>query len=76
MVRGPGPRLPPLSAVPRRMALPSDRIAEDLRGQVSGDVLHDDVTRRLYATDGSLYEITPAVVVRPRMSADVEATVR
>jgi FAD/FMN-containing dehydrogenase/Fe-S oxidoreductase len=58
------------------MALPSDRIAEDLRGQVSGDVLHDDVTRRLYSTDGSLYEITPAVVVRPRMSADVEATVR
>lgn len=56
--------------------MPNDprRIAEDLRGQVAGDVLHDELTRRLYATDGSLYEITPAVVVRPRMTADVVAT--
>ncbi|TWT95821.1 Anaerobic glycerol-3-phosphate dehydrogenase subunit C [Botrimarina colliarenosi] len=58
------------------MALAPNRIAEDLRGQVAGDVLCDEVTRRLYATDASLYEITPAVVVRPRVTADVEATVR
>lgn len=56
--------------------MPNDprRTAEDLRGQVAGDVLHDELTRRLYATDGSLYEITPAVVVRPRVTADVAAT--
>lgn len=56
------------------MALAPDRIAEDLRGQVSGDVLGDEISRRLYATDGSLYEITPSVVVRPRVTADVVAT--
>lgn len=58
------------------MALAPDRIAEDLRGQVTGDVLCDDVTRRLYASDASLYEIEPAVVVRPRVTSDVEATVQ
>lgn len=57
------------------MPLAPDRIAEDLRGQVSGDVLCDEVTRRLYAVDASLYEIAPAVVVRPRVTADVVATV-
>ncbi|MEO0529706.1 MAG: FAD-linked oxidase C-terminal domain-containing protein [Planctomycetota bacterium] len=58
------------------MALAPDRIAEDLRGLVSGDVLDDELTRRLYATDASLYEITPSVIVRPRVTADVVATVR
>ena len=58
--------------------MPNDprRIAEDLRGQVAGDVLHDDLTRRLYATDGSLYEIEPLVVLRPRVTEDVAATIR
>lgn len=58
------------------MALAPDRIAEDLRGQVAGDVLDDDLSRRLYASDGSLYEITPSVIVRPRVTADVAATLR
>ncbi|MGL4513428.1 MAG: FAD-binding and (Fe-S)-binding domain-containing protein [Lacipirellulaceae bacterium] len=55
--------------------LPS-RIAEDLRGVVAGDVLCDDLSRALYATDASLYEITPAAVVRPRVTSDVVAVVR
>ncbi|TWT48699.1 FAD-binding and (Fe-S)-binding domain-containing protein [Botrimarina hoheduenensis] len=53
-----------------------NRIAEDLRGVTSGDVLSDVATRRLYASDGSLYQIMPAAVVRPRVTADVAATVR
>ena len=52
------------------------RIEEDLRGVVSGDVICDDVGRSLYATDGSLFEVQPLVVVRPRTSEDVAATVR
>ncbi|MEQ8846267.1 FAD-linked oxidase C-terminal domain-containing protein [Botrimarina sp.] len=52
------------------------RIAEDLRGLIAGDVLSDELSRRLYATDGSLYEVQPAVVVRPRFTDDVVATVR
>lgn len=53
-----------------------ERIAEDLRGQIAGDVLSDELTRQLYATDASQYELMPSVVVRPRVTADVAATVR
>jgi FAD/FMN-containing dehydrogenase/Fe-S oxidoreductase len=52
------------------------RIEEDLRGVVSGDVICDEVGRALYATDGSLFEVQPLVVVRPRSAEDVAATVR
>ena len=52
------------------------RIAEDLRGVVAGEVLCDDASRALYATDGSLFEVWPLVVVRPRSVDDVAATVR
>ena len=52
------------------------RIEEDLRGIVSGDVICDAVGRSLYATDGSLFEVQPLAVVRPRTADDVAATVR
>ena len=52
------------------------RIAEDLRGVVAGEVLCDDASRALYATDGSLFEVWPLAVVRPRSVDDVAATVR
>jgi len=52
------------------------RIAEDLRGLVAGDVLWDDASRAPYATDASLFEIWPVVIVRPRTVDDVAATVR
>ena len=52
------------------------RIEEDLRGIVSGEVFCDEVTRSLYATDASLFERMPLGVVRPRTAADVSATVR
>ena len=58
------------------MPVSPNRIAEDLRGLVSGDVLSDDASRLLYSTDASLYEILPSVVVRPRVTADVAATLR
>jgi len=51
------------------------RIAEDLRGVVAGDVLCDDASRALYATDGSLFEVLPLAIVRPRGVEDVAATV-
>ena len=52
------------------------RIEEDLRGIVSGEVRCDAATRALYATDASLFERMPLGVVRPRTAADVSATVR
>ncbi len=58
------------------MDLERKRIEEDLRGVVSGDVICDDVGRSLYATDGSLFEVWPLAVVRPRSAEDVAATIR
>ena len=52
------------------------RIEEDLRGIVSGEVLCDDASRALYATDASLFEVWPLAIVRPRTAEDVAATVR
>jgi len=58
------------------MDLEQKRIEEDLRGVVSGEVLCDPASRAVYATDGSLVEIRPVAVVRPRTAEDVAATVR
>lgn len=46
-------------------------LARRLRPLLRGDVLDDRVTRLLYSTDGSLYRLTPAVVVCPRDAEDV-----
>ncbi|MEM8680945.1 MAG: FAD-linked oxidase C-terminal domain-containing protein, partial [Planctomycetota bacterium] len=52
------------------------RIQDDLRGLISGDVRCDLVFRRMYATDASVFEIEPLGVVRPRSTEDVVATVK
>jgi FAD/FMN-containing dehydrogenase len=52
------------------------RIQEDLRGLLQGDVLCDDVATQLYASDASIYELKPLGVVRPRTVDDVVAAVR
>ena len=52
------------------------RIEEDLRGLLQGDVRCDDVFTQLYASDASIYELRPLGVVRPRTVDDVVATVR
>ena len=44
-----------------------------LRDAVRGDLWFDDVTRGLYATDASIYQITPACVICPRDEDDVLA---
>ncbi len=49
------------------------RIQDDLRGLVRGDVYCDDLFLQLYATDASVYEIRPLGIVRPRNAADVAA---
>jgi FAD/FMN-containing dehydrogenase/Fe-S oxidoreductase len=52
------------------------RIQDDLRGLVAGDVRCDDVFLQLFASDASLYELKPLAVVRPRNTADVSAVVK
>jgi FAD/FMN-containing dehydrogenase/Fe-S oxidoreductase len=54
----------------------NQRIEEDLRGLLRGEVCCDDLYTQLYATDASVYEIRPLGVVRPRSLKDVVATVR
>ncbi len=54
----------------------NQRIEEDLRGQLQGEVRCDDLYTQLYSTDASVYEIRPLGVVRPRSLRDVVATVQ
>src|SRR3972149_7067583 len=53
-----------------------ERIQDDLRGLIAGEVRCDDVFVQLYASDASIYEIKPLGVVRPRSAADEAACVR
>jgi FAD/FMN-containing dehydrogenase/Fe-S oxidoreductase len=53
-----------------------ERIQDDLRGLVAGDVRCDDVFLELYCADASVYEIKPLGVVRPRSTDDVVACVQ
>ncbi|MFL5805027.1 MAG: FAD-binding oxidoreductase, partial [Roseiflexaceae bacterium] len=49
---------------------------DELRADVRGDVHADAVSRALYATDASIYQIGPAGVVLPRDEQDVAAVLR
>ena len=48
------------------MAPATFRFEQALRRQIRGDVFFDDVTRGIYATDASNYQILPVAVVVPR----------
>ncbi|HUS38596.1 MAG TPA: FAD-binding oxidoreductase, partial [Pirellulales bacterium] len=48
-----------------------ERIQDDLRGLLAGDVLCSDIFLQLYASDASVYQIPPLAVVRPRHVRDV-----
>ncbi len=52
------------------------RLREDLRGELTGEILTDPVSTQLYATDASIYRVRPLAIVRPRSLADVVATVQ
>ena len=50
------------------------KLEQTLRDTVVGTVAFDDLTRGLYATDASIYQIMPLGVVKPISVADVVAT--
>ena len=50
-------------------------LQRELRKRVSGEVRFDDVSRVLYSTDASIYQMEPVGVVVPRSVEDVLATV-
>jgi len=50
-------------------------LQKQLSKRIKGDVTFDDVTRGIYATDASIYQITPVAVVLPKDRSDVIAVV-
>ncbi|QDT11599.1 anaerobic glycerol-3-phosphate dehydrogenase subunit C [Planctomycetes bacterium K23_9] len=58
------------------MDIERQRIQDDLRGIVGGDVLCDRESIQLFASDASIYQLSPVGIVRPRTAADVVATVK
>ncbi len=50
-------------------------LVADLEELIEGEVRFDEYSRQLYATDASIYEVTPIGVVFPRSTADVAAVV-
>src|SRR6516225_8301859 len=69
--------LPVIAAptVPGRQPADVAGLLNALKAAVAGEVRADRLSRALYATDASVYQIVPAVVVVPRSEADVVATV-
>jgi FAD/FMN-containing dehydrogenase/Fe-S oxidoreductase len=50
--------------------------ANECRRELRGELRRDRVTRALYATDASNYQVTPLAVVLPRDAADVATAMR
>jgi FAD/FMN-containing dehydrogenase/Fe-S oxidoreductase len=50
-------------------------LERDLRAAVAGDVRFDPMSRRLYSTDASMYQVEPIGVVVPRDAGDVRAVI-
>ena len=54
----------------------SDALRRDLERAIDGEVRFDRVSRALYSTDASVYQIEPLGVVIPRSTGDVVAAVQ
>src|SRR5258706_8995325 len=52
------------------------KLRRELELQIAGDVRFDHVSRALYSTDASVYQINPLGVVIPRNREDVVKTVQ
>jgi len=51
-------------------------VIRELQRRVAGEVRFDEMTKVLYSTDASIYEIEPLGVVIPRDKGDVVATIQ
>src|SRR5262245_27301846 len=49
---------------------------QHLRRHIAGEVRFDDMSRRLYSTDASIYQIEPIGVVIPKTAEDIQTTVQ
>ncbi len=53
-----------------------ERMREDLEGLVKGELLCDELSRALYSTDASIFQVEPLAIVVPQDEEDVRALVR
>ena len=51
-------------------------VARDLTTRLAGEVRFDDMSRVLYSTDASIYQVEPIGVVIPRTVEEIIATVK
>lgn len=51
------------------------QLQDELSGRIQGDLRLDALSRALYATDASMYEVIPKGVLIPKSSDDVEAAI-
>ena len=54
----------------------TNRLVEELKKHIQGDVLDDHLSRGIYATDASMYQVVPQVIVAPKHEKDIIETVR
>ena len=47
-------------------------LISELKNAIEGDVLFDEYSLGMYATDASIYQIKPPAVVLPKDEADVK----
>src|SRR5438132_13450649 len=52
-----------------------ERVLDDLKGLVKGDLLFDELSRILYSTDASIFQVQPLGIVLPLDEADLQAVV-
>ena len=52
-----------------------EEFAFELRREIQGEVLIDPISRLLYSTDASIYQITPLGVVYPKSQSDIDIIV-
>jgi FAD/FMN-containing dehydrogenase/Fe-S oxidoreductase len=52
------------------------RLEEELRTKIEGEILFDEMSRLIYSTDASLYQIKPLGVILPRSDREILETIR
>src|SRR5207302_5240776 len=59
-----------------QFAMTASELERDLAREIVGDLRFDRVSRALYSTDASVYQIEPLGIVIPRTADDAVATVK
>ncbi len=61
------------AAITGRASSASTDLENELKKTIAGEVRFDDVSKQMYSTDASLYQMEPVGVVIPRNAGDVQA---